>query len=419
MTRAITITGARLATGELGGLRAVDGTIAEYGAGVVAQPGDEHLDAAGLTMVPPLVNGHTHASMTLLRGYGDDLALMEWLQTRIWPAEARLTPEHVYWGARLAAVEMIRSGTLRFWDMYFHMHEVARAVVDAGLRASISQVILEIPDAPADARPEAAEDGLARLAGAGPLITPCLGPHAIYTVSAPSLRLVAELSERYDVPVHIHVAETAGEVDDCVREHGMRPVAYLDSLGLVNERSVFAHGVHLDDAELALIAERGTTLVTCPVSNMKLAVGGAFRYPAAHAAGCAIGIGTDGAASNNSLDLIQDVKVLALLQKHTAVDPAALPAPDAWAIATGAMAPRLGATPLAVGRPADLLLLDLDVPELLLAPLDAALVYSATGSVVDTAIVDGRVLMRGRVIEGEDEVRARATEAAAVVRGEH
>lgn len=419
MTRAITITGARLASGEIGGLRAVDGSITEVGVGVVAQPGDEHLDAAGLTMVPPLVNGHTHASMTLLRGYGDDLALMEWLQTRIWPAEGRLTPEHVYWGARLAAVEMIRSGTLRFWDMYFHMHEVARAVVDAGLRASVSQVILEIPDAPADARPEAAEEGLARLAEAGPLITPCLGPHAIYTVSAPSLRLVAELSERYGVPVHIHVAETAGEVDDCVREHGMRPVAYLDSLGLVNDRSVFAHGVHLDDAELALIAERGATLVTCPVSNMKLAVGGAFRYPDARAAGCAIGIGTDGAASNNSLDLIQDVKVLALLQKHTAVDPAALPAPDAWAIATGAMAPRLGATPLAVGQPADLLLLDLDVAELLLAPLDAALVYSATGSVVDTAVVDGRVLMRGRVIEGEDEVRARATEAAAVVRGEH
>ncbi|MFM7061176.1 MAG: amidohydrolase [Actinomycetes bacterium] len=419
MTRALTITGARLATGGIGGLRAVDGTITEIGPGVVAQQGDEHLDAAGLTMVPPLVNGHTHASMTLLRGYGDDLALMEWLQTRIWPAEARLTPEHVYWGARLAAVEMIRSGTLRFWDMYFHMHEVARAVVDAGLRASVSQVILEIPDAPDDARPEAAEDGLARLAGAGPLVTPCLGPHAIYTVSAPSLRLVAELSERHDVPIHIHVAETRGEVDDCVRDHGLRPAAYLDSLGLLTQRTVLAHGVHLDDAELAIVAERGATLVTCPVSNMKLAVGGTFRYPTAHAAGCAIGIGTDGAASNNSLDLLQDIKVLALLQKHAAVDPAALPATDAWAIATGAMAPRLGATPLAVGEPADLLLLDLDVPELLLAPLDAALVYSATGAVVDTAIVDGRVLMRSRIIEGEDEVRTRAAEAAVVVRGEH
>jgi len=419
MTRALTITGARLASGATGGLRAVDGTITEMGSTVVPQPGDEHLDAAGLTMVPPLVNGHTHASMTLLRGYGDDLALMEWLQTRIWPAEGRLTPEHVYWGARLAAVEMIRSGTLRFWDMYFHMHEVARAVVDAGLRASVSQVILEIPDAPPDARPEAAEEGLARLAGAGPLVTPCLGPHAIYTVSAPSLRLVAELSERHDVPVHIHLAETRGEVDDCVREHGLRPVAYLDSLGLLTHRTVLAHGVHLDDAELAIVAERGATLVTCPVSNMKLAVGGTFRYPTAHAAGCAIGIGTDGAASNNSLDLLQDIKVLALLQKHAAVDPAALPATDAWAIATGAMAPRLGATPLAVGEPADLLLLDLDVPELLLAPLDAALIYSATGAVVDTAIVDGRVLMRSRIIEGEDEVRARAAEAAVVVRGEH
>lgn len=417
MTRALTITGARLAAGGIGGLRAVDGTITEIGPGVVAQQGDEHLDAAGLTMVPPLVNGHTHASMTLLRGYGDDLALMEWLQTRIWPAEARLTAEHVYWGARLATVEMIRSGTLRFWDMYFHAGSVARAVTDAGLRASVSQVILEIPDAPAEARPEAAEEGLARLAEAGPLVTPCLGPHAIYTVGPSALATIAELSERHGVPVHIHLAETAGEVEDCVREHGVRPVAHLDALGLVHERSVLAHGVHLEDDELALVAARGATLVTCPVSNMKLSVGGTFRYPAARAAGCAVGIGTDGAASNNSLDLFQDVKVLALLQKHTSGDPSTLPAPDAWAIATGRHAPGLGATPLEVGAPADLLLLALDGPEILPAPLDAALVYSATGAVVDTAVVDGRVLMRHRIIEGEDEVRARAAEAAAFVRG--
>jgi 5-methylthioadenosine/S-adenosylhomocysteine deaminase len=419
MSRALTITGAHLPAGGTGGLRAVDGIITEFGPAVAPQPGDDHLDAAGLTIAPPLVNGHTHAAMTLLRGYGDDLALMEWLQTRIWPAEARLTPEHVYWGTRLAAVEMIRSGTLRFWDMYFHVHDVARAVVDSGLRATVSQVILEIPGAPADARPEAAEEGIARLADAGPLITPCLGPHAIYTVGADALRLVAEVSARHGVLIHIHLAETSGEVEDCVREHGLRPAAYLDTIGLLTPRTVLAHGVHLDDAELALVAERGATLVTCPVSNMKLAVGGAFPYPAARAAGCAIGIGTDGAASNNSLDLLQDVKVLALLQKHTTNDPAALPAADAWAIATGARAPGLGATPLEIGRPADLLLLDLDTPEVLLAPFDAALVYSATGSVVDTAIVDGRVLMRHRAIDGEDEVRARAREAAAAVRGDH
>ncbi len=419
MTRVLTITGARLTDGRVGGLRALDGTITALGPEVRAEPGDEHLDASGLTLVPPLVNGHTHAAMTLLRGYGDDLALMEWLQTRIWPAEARLTPEHVYWGTRLAALEMIRSGTLRCWDMYFHATEVARACADAGLRAAVSQVILGIPDAPAEARPEAAEDGLARLAGYGPLITPCLGPHAIYTVGPDALRSIAEVSDRHDAPVHIHLAETAGEVDDCVREHGLRPVPYLDALGLITERSVLAHGVHLDDAELEIVAARGATLVTCPVSNMKLSVGGAFRYPAARAAGCAVGIGTDGAASNNSLDLLQDVKVLSLLQKHTTGDPSVLPAADAWAIATGATAPRLGATPLEVGHPADLLLLDLDGPEVIPAPLDAGLVYSATGATVDTAIVDGRVLMRGRVIEGEDEVRARAAEAAAVVRGEH
>lgn len=419
MTRALAVTGARLPDGRLGGLRAVDGMITAIGPSVVAEPGDEHLDAAGLTMVPPLVNGHTHASMTLLRGYGDDLALMEWLQTRIWPAEARLTADHVYWGARLAAVEMLRSGTLRCWDMYFHADAVARAMRDAGLRASVSQVLLEVPGAPDEARPEAAEEGLARLAEHGPLITPCLGPHAIYTVGDRALGLVAELSARHDSPVHIHLAETRGEVDDCIRDHGLRPAAHLDALGLLTPRTVLAHGVHLDDAELALVAARGATLVTCPVSNMKLAVGGAFRYEAARAAGCAVGLGTDGAASNNSLDLLSDVKVLTLLAKHTTGDPAALPAPEAWAVATGARAPRLGATPLEPGRPADLLLLDLDVPEVSSAPLDAALVYSATGAVVDTAIVDGRILMRGRVIDGEDEVRARAAEAAAFVRGEH
>ena len=197
-----------------------------------------------------------------------------------------------------------------------------------------------------------------------------------------------------------------------------RTVPYLDSLGLLTGRTVLAHGVHLDDDELALVAARGATLVTCPVSNMKLAVGGAFRLTAAQHAGCAIGLGTDGAASNNSLDLVQDLKVLALLQKHTTGDPATLPAAEALEIATGMAAPGLGATPLAVGQPADLLLLDLDAPELTPAPPDAALVYSATGAAVDTAIVDGRVLMRHRRIDGEDEVRAHALAAAAVVRGE-
>ena len=293
------------------------------------------LTGRGAALVPGLVNGHGHAAMTLLRGHGDDLPLMRWLETSIWPAEARLTHEDVYWGTRLACLEMIRAGTTRAWDMYWFQFDVARAFVDSGMRATVSQVFLSFDGAPDDARPEAAPEGLDRLAGLGPLINPSLGPHAIYTVDEPTLRFVADLAGERSVPVQIHLSETESEVHDCVREHGCRPAEYLDRLGLLTERTVLAHGVWLDDAELELVARRGAAIVTNPVSNMKLAVGRTFPYPAARAAGIPIGLGTDGAASNNSLDLLSELKVLTLLQKHTAVDAAVLPAPDAWAIATG------------------------------------------------------------------------------------
>ena len=253
---------------------------------------------------------------------------------------------------------MIRSGTTRCWDMYWFQFDVARAFVDAGMRATVSQVFLSFDGAPDEARPEAAPAGLDRLAGFGPLVTPSLGPHAIYTVDEDTLRFVAGLAADRDVPVQIHLSETEGEVHDCLRDHGCRPAEYLDRVGLLTERTVLAHGVWLDDAELALVAERGATIVTNPVSNMKLAVGRAFPYPAARAAGIPVGLGTDGAASNNSLDLLGELKVLTLLQKHTAGDAAVLPASDAWAIVTGAAAPLLGGTPVAVGAPADFALVD-------------------------------------------------------------
>ena len=399
------------------GLRAADGVIVALGTDTTPAPGDERLDARGMALVPGLVNGHGHAAMTLLRGFGDDLPLMQWLETRIWPAESRLTRDDVYWGARLACVEMIRSGTTRFWDMYWHQHDVARAVVDSGMRATVSQVFLEFEGAPDEARPAAAPEGLDRLAAAGPRITPSLGPHAIYTVAEDVLRFIAELSAARGVPVQIHLSETEHEVHDCLAANGCRPAEYLDRIGLLTERTVIAHGVWLDDAELALVAERGTTIVTNPVSNMKLAVGRAFPYPAARALGIPVGIGTDGAASNNALDLLADLKVLALLQKHASGDPSVLPAPDAWEIAIGAGAPLLGGTPLRVGEPADFVLVDAEVAEMMPAPLVDALVYSASGAVVDSVVVDGHVLMRGRVIEGEAEVRAHAREAAARIRG--
>src|SRR3954470_4868022 len=413
---ALTVTGAVL-DGAPGGLRAVDGFIAALGPDVAPEPGDEILDAGGDALLPPLVNGHTHAAMTLFRGFGDDLPLMEWLETRLWPAEAGLTPADGLWGPPLACLEMIRAGTTRFWDMYWHQLDVARAVLDSGVRATVGQPILESDGAPPGARPEAAPEGIAALRELGPRVEAALSPHAHYSVSEESLRLVGELSREHDAAVHTHLAETEQEVADCVAAHGERPAYYLDRVGLLHERSVLAHGTWLDDEELALVAARGATIVTNPVSNMKLAVGRAFPYPQARAAGIPVGLGTDGAASNNSLDLLDDVKVLTLLQKHSHDDPKVLPAAEAWAVATGALAPMLGGTPVAVGEPADFLLVDADAVEMAPAPLVDALVYSASGTVVDSVVIDGRVVMAHRHVDGEAEVRARAGECARRVRG--
>ena len=195
------------------GLRVGDGRIATLGADVEPESGDEVLDAAGMTLLPALVNGHTHAAMTLMRGYGDDLPLREWLQHRIWPTEAKLTGDDVYWGTRLACVEMIRSGTARFWDMYWHPEAVARAVQDSGLRATVALPLIDGMDADqSDALRADAERTVDALADTGPRITTSLGPHAIYTVSEKSLHWVAELSAEHDLPVHIHLSETEGEV---------------------------------------------------------------------------------------------------------------------------------------------------------------------------------------------------------------
>ena len=268
--------------GERVGVRCEEGSIVALGLDVAPEDGDETIDAGGCCSCPPLVNGHTHAAMTLFRGFGDDLPLMKWLRERIWPAEAKLEPDDVYWGTRLAALEMIRSGTSRFFDMYWQADQVARAVSDAGLRAVISVVLLdELDNAKgADLRAQALES-LERISDFGPRVTPSLGPHAIYTVSRESLAWIAETAADREAPVQIHLSETEGEVAECLEQRGMRPAVYLDELGLLGPRCLLAHGVWLDDAELDRIAERGATVVMNPAANMKLAVGGVFPYPAA------------------------------------------------------------------------------------------------------------------------------------------
>jgi 5-methylthioadenosine/S-adenosylhomocysteine deaminase len=408
----LAVVGAVGLDGEPTGVRCEGGRIAAVGPEVAAEPGDETIDAAGAPLVAALVNGHTHAAMTLFRGHGGDLPLMRWLREAVWPVEERLQAEDVYWGTRLACLEMIRTGTARFWDMYWHPAATARAVRDAGLRATIGGPLFD-----ADGETEATQARVLReldeLADFEDGIARSLAPHSIYTVSEELLRWTAAQAAERSLPVHIHLSETEAEVRECVESHGVRPATYLDRLGLLGERTVLAHGVWLDREELELIAARGCTVVANPVANMKLAVGGVLPYPEAREAGVAVGLGTDGAGSNDSLDLLADLKAFALVQRHRAGEAAAIPAAEAWQVATGARAPLLaGGAPLTTGAPADFLLLRRDAYELAVGDLASDLVYAAAGSVVDTTVVAGRVLMRGGEVEGAAEIVAQAAERA-------
>lgn len=400
-TTPLAVTGAVL-DGEVVGLRCEGGEIVALGPGVEPEAGDETIDAAGAPLVAPLLNGHTHAAMTLFRGYGGDLPLMRWLREAIWPVEARLEPEDVYWGARLACLEMTRNGVAGFWDMYWHPAATARAVEDSGVRATIGGPLFDAEGGTEEMKATALAS-LDELAAAGPRIGAALAPHAIYTVSEGLLCWTAELAAERGVAIHIHLSETEDEVNECLERHGTRPAHYLDRLGLLGERTVLAHGVWLDRDELELIAERSCTVVANPVANMKLAVGGLLPYPEARRAGVRVWLGTDGPGSNDSLDMLSDLKVFALSQRHASGDPTVIPAREAWSVATG------GAE-LCAGGPADFLLLKAGAPELSLGDLHAGLVYSASGAVVDTTVVAGRVLMRGGVVPGSEEVVARAVE---------
>jgi 5-methylthioadenosine/S-adenosylhomocysteine deaminase len=406
---ALAVTNARL-EGRAVGLRAEEGAIVALGPDVAPAPGDEVIDAQGMALVPGLVNGHTHAAMTLFRNYADDLPLMEWLQDHIWPVERRLDAEDVYWGTRLACAEMIRTGTVAFWDMYWHPAAAARAVEDSGVRAVCAAPLIDGDDPKgARAAAEAALEGVEQ----SDRVRAGFAPHAPYTVGPESLEWVAQRADELGVTVQIHLSETVGEVERCLAEHGVRPAQLLDRCGLLGPNTILAHGVWLDGDELELIAERGATVVTNPVANLKLAVGGVFPFVEARRRGVALGLGTDGPGSNNSLDLLADVKVFSLLQKHVQHDPSAAPAGEAMALARGQLSPLLAGSALEVGAPADFLLVRADAPELSLGALDAGLAYAASGSVVDTTVVAGRVLMRGGVVPWAEEAVARVRERAA------
>lgn len=368
---------------------------------------DRVIDARGLHAFPALRNGHTHAAMTLFRGWGDDLPLMEWLRTHIWPAEEQMTAEDVYHGTRLALVEMIRSGTTYFNDMYWHADDVARAVDELGLRAHIGSVFIDHGDTATARR---WRDDVARRVetreSLGPRMQVALAPHAIYTVSPENLEWLGGVARDHDLLLHIHLSETREEVEECLEAHGVRPTALLDRVGLLGPNLIAAHGVHLDPDELGMLGEAGATVVTNPTANLKLATGGIFDYDGARAAGVRVVLGTDGAGSNNNLDLIEEMKIAALVQKHRSGDPTSLPAREALDLVTTAASEafRLGSGTLAVGEAADLILVDLSHPSTQPAhdPI-SDLVYAASGRAVHTTICDGRVLLHDGVLEVADE----------------
>ena len=391
--------------------------IARIASGISAPAGAEVLDGTNKAIIPGFINTHTHASMTLFRGYGDDLPLMTWLEDYIWPVEAQMTAHDVYVGARLACLEMLRSGTTCFLDMYMHPLETAKAVEEMGLRAHLSYTLFDQGNAErAELDRKRSYEYFDRFKEFSDRITFTLGPHAIYTVSGEQLQFCHQFAVEHNVKIHLHLSETKGEIDECVRQHGLTPVRYLEKLGILSEHLVLAHVVWIDDEEMDLLAKYNVSVVHNPASNLKLASGYAFKYEEMKRRGIRIGIGTDGCSSSNNLDMVVAMKLASFLGKGWRFDSTACKADDIFASATSAGADILGipAGRVEEGALADVCLVDLNTPELVpLNSLTSNLVYATSGSsCVDTVIVDGRILMRDKYVPGQEAIIAEAREVA-------
>jgi len=360
-------------------------------------------------LIPGLVNLHCHAAMSLMRGIADDTPLMAWLNERIWPAEARhASDEFVHDGSLLAMAEMIRGGVTCVNDMYFFPEATARAALRSGMRATLGVIALEFPSAYAADAASYLQKGLAvRDAYQGEaLLSFCMAPHAPYTVSDDTLRRIAVLAEELDLPIHTHLHETRDEIAQGVAQHGVRPMERLRRLGLVGPRLIAAHAVHLEPAEMDLMALEGVTVAHCPSSNLKLASGIA-PVAALRALGVDVGLGTDGAASNNRLDLMTEMRTAALLAKAVSGDATAIGAGEALEMATLVGARALGLDreigSLVPGKSADLAAVELAALETLPCFDPAShLVYAAGREHVTHAWVAGRALLTGRRLETLD-----------------
>ena len=395
-TQILTMTGAPLYTGDI----LIENDIIKALGTVNAQDaeGAQIIDGRRTVSMPGLVNTHTHAAMTLLRSYADDMELMPWLNDKIWPAEAKFVNEYIYWGSALAAVEMIQSGTTTFADMYDSMHEVAKVTEESGLRANLARgcVVFSDPELKNIQKNVRLYENFNNTADGR--IKVWFAPHAPYTCPPEYVEKIVEAAKSCNAGIHVHLAETLDEQRQIAEGYGKTPTEYLNDLGVFELPTLAAHSVYLNDSDIAILKEHNVGIAHNPSSNLKLASGIA-NIPKYLQAGLNVGIGTDGCSSNNTLNMFKEMTICSFVQKVNAMDPTVLPAEEILRLATigGAKALRwddeIGT--LEVGKKADLILVDIDKPHF--APWNnpvSDLVYSAQGSDVKTTIVNGKLLMK-------------------------
>lgn len=385
----------------------------------IGERADETIEGAGMVAMPGLINAHQHTPMSLLRAFSDDLPLMDWLRLKMYPAEARMTPEDIYWGAKLSMAEMIKSGTTAFADMYVHMNEVAAAVEEAGLRASLTRGLVFVEDDGGKRMAEALEL-IDRWTGkADGRITTMLGPHSPYMCPPEQFGEIIRLAEEKNIPIHTHLAETKEEIAAIRDKYNRTPTEYVQELGLFERaHALLAHGVHLSRQDVDLLKGMRGGISHNPASNLKLGCGIApVSELIAH--GVTVGLGTDGAGSAATVDMFAAVRAASWLQKLDSGDPGRLPASQALRMATRESAKLLNIDrqvgTLEVGSKADLILIDMRKPHLQpVHNVASVLAYCATGADVDTTIVNGRILMKGRQLltMDEEELYAQAARRA-------
>lgn len=377
------------------------------------------IDGSGMVAMPGFINCHTHAAMTLLRGYADDLPLMEWLNDKIWPIEAKMIPEDIYYGSLLACLEMIKSGTTTFVDMYDMMEQVAKAAEISGMRAVLSRGLIGVNPNGRQALEESKEFVKQYHNTANGRITAMLGPHAPYTCPPDYLEKVMEAAEELKVGLHIHLAETQTEYNDMLKQYGKTPIQHVADLGLFKYPTLAAHCVYVDDRDIQILAENKVGVAHNPESNMKLASGIA-PVPKMLNAGVKVGLGTDGASSNNNLDMLEEMRTAALLHKLANMDPTVMPAYRAVEMATYGGAQVLGMAgkigQLKPGLLADVILVNFQAPHFYPRhDYYAHLVYAAHSADVQTVIIGGELVMKDRRVLtlDEEEVMRKTEECAA------